>query len=222
MPFFNDTVHRFGPGADFFALYQAGHSALHGESIYRFTPGTTVIPYAYPFRYLPISAYTVGALLTLVPPAVAYALWLGVCEVVLLTNVRVTYTRTGKGLRGALLAALWLVFTPYFLELWVGQFTFLLGSMLFWSVLAYQKGRGKTAQGWWIASVLWKPASLLWVPVWLRERRFWPGLLLCGLLLLGNLVYFRGLAGARRSHDHVDLLLWNYPVRPAQRRIHRS
>jgi glycosyl transferase family 87 len=190
VPLFNDTVHRFGPGADFFALYQAGYSAVHGHSIYSFLPGQTVIPYAYPFRYLPASAYTAGVLLTLVPPAAAYALWLGVCELCLLYNVRETYRRSGEGVRGALLAGLWLAFTPYFLELWVGQFTFLLGSLLFWSALALQDGRWKAAQGWWITSVLWKPASLLWAPLWLRERRFWPGLALCGLLLLGNLVYF--------------------------------
>jgi hypothetical protein len=189
-PLFNDVVHRFGPGADFFALYQAGHSALHRQSIYSFIPGDTVIPYAYPFRYLPVSAYSVGALLSLVPPATAYSLWLAVCELCLLYNTRETYRRSGAGLRGALLASLWLVFTPFFLELWVGQFTFLLGSLLFWSVLAIQDGRHHAAQGWWIISVLWKPASLLWIPLWLRERRHWAGLALCGLLVLGNLLYF--------------------------------
>jgi hypothetical protein len=191
VPLFNDSVHRFGPGADFFALYQAGWSALRGQSIYEFAPGETVIPYAYPFRYLPISAYTVGALLTLAPPTVAYALWLAVCELCLLQNVRLTYQRAGRGVRGARLGAVWLIFCPYFLELWIGQFTFVLGSLLFWTVLACETGRGKAAQGWWIASVLWKPASLLWAPIWLRERRWWPGLLLCGLLLAGNLFYFR-------------------------------
>src|SRR5205814_10506763 len=84
VPLFNDTVHRYGPGADFFALYQAGYSARHGQSIYTFLSGRTVIPYAYPFRYLPAVAYTAGSLLTLAPPAAAYALWLGICELCLL------------------------------------------------------------------------------------------------------------------------------------------
>lgn len=189
-PLFNDSVHRFGPGADFFALYQAGFSALHGESVYKFVPGHTVIPYAYPFRYLPVSAYSVGALLTLVPPAVAYALWLGLCELCLIQNARATYQRSGGGERGAWLCLLWFAFSPYFLELWVGQFTFLLGSLLFWSTLALRDGRMRTAQAWWTASVLWKPASLLWVPIWIRERRAWPGLTACGVLVLANLIYF--------------------------------
>lgn len=189
VPLFNDSVHRFGPGADFFALYQAGYSAMRGQSIYSFTE--TAIPYAYPFRYLPVSAYTVGPLLALLPPTWAYALWLGICELFLIRNVKLTHQLSGGGTRGALLGAIWLTFCPYFLELWVGQFTFILGSLLFWTVLAVERGAVRAGQGWWITSVMWKPASLLWLPLWLRERRYWPGLVVCGVGLLANLVYFR-------------------------------
>jgi len=188
-PLFNDTMHRFGPGADFFALYQAGYNARHGVSIYSFETGFTVIPYAYPFRYLPASAYF-GILLTAVSPPLAYALWIGFCELCLLYNVRLTFMRTGGGIRGARLASLWLVFSPFFIELWIGQFTFLLSSLLFWCTLAEEEGKSKRALGWWIASVLWKPASLLWVPIWLRERRYLPGLALCAVLLACNGAYF--------------------------------
>lgn len=188
-PLFNDTTHRFGPGADFFALYQAGYNALQGRSLYHFLPGETVIPYGYPFRYLPVVAYTVGALLTRVAPPTAYALWLGLCELCLLHNLRLTWRRAGGGRRGAGLALAWLGFSPFFVELWMGQFTFLLGSLLFWSVLAWEERRAPAAQGWWLVSVLYKPAGLLWAPLWLREGRF--ALLgLCGALLLANLVYF--------------------------------
>lgn len=189
-PLYNDTVHRFGPGADFFALYQAGWSATHAESIYQFVPGHTVIPYAYPFRYLPVGAYTVGSLLTLVSPSAAYALWLGLCELCMIHNVRETYRRAGRGRRGALLASVWLAFSPFFLELWVGQFTFLLGTLLFLSALSMEDGDPGRAQAWWTTSVLWKPASLLWVPIWARDRRHWRGVAVCMVLLAANLVYF--------------------------------
>jgi hypothetical protein len=33
-PLFNDTMHRFGPGGDFFSLYAAGVKARAGESVY--------------------------------------------------------------------------------------------------------------------------------------------------------------------------------------------
>ena len=133
---------------------------------------------------------------------------MGLCEVCLLRNIRLTYSLAGGGVRGAWLGAVWLAFSPYFLELWVGQFTFLLGCLLFWSVLALERGRTGTALGWWTASVLWKPASLLWLPLWLALRpppnlhfslltshfsipgRFRPGLALCAVLLALNGVYF--------------------------------
>ena len=187
-PFFDDTMHRFGPGCDFFALYQAGYNAWHGTSIYGF--GHTVVPYTYPFRYLPVVAYSLGGILNLVPPITAYALWLGVCELCLIYNAWLTYSRSGRGLRGILLSGIWLVFAPFFSELWVGQFTFLLGSMLFWSVLQMDDHRPRAAFGWWLASLLYKPAALLWLPLWLRERRFRVGLLSCVALLLSNLLYF--------------------------------
>ena len=33
-PLFNDTLHRFGPGGDFFSIYAAGVKARAGESVY--------------------------------------------------------------------------------------------------------------------------------------------------------------------------------------------
>ena len=33
-PLFNDTMHRFGPGGDFFSSYAAGVKARAGESVY--------------------------------------------------------------------------------------------------------------------------------------------------------------------------------------------
>jgi len=189
-PFFTDTAHLYGPGCDFFALYQAGHAALEGKSLYTSVPGQTVVPYAYPFRYLPVAAYFPGGLFTLAPPTVSYALWLGINELCLLHNARLTWRRSGGGSRGAWLCAVWLTFTPLFAHMWQGQFTLLLGSMLFWSVLALEDGQWRRAQAWWIASVLWKPAAVFWLPLWVRDRRFWPGVGLTGALLLANGLYF--------------------------------
>lgn len=59
-PLFGDCMHLFGPGCDFFALYQAGAAALRGESLYTYAPERTLVPYGYPFRYLPLPAYFPG------------------------------------------------------------------------------------------------------------------------------------------------------------------
>ncbi|MGE3983106.1 MAG: hypothetical protein AB7G38_02980, partial [Dehalococcoidia bacterium] len=59
-PLFNDAVNRLGQGADFFAVYGAGHNLLDGKSVY--APAEGGVPYAYPFRYLPSVGYSLGAL----------------------------------------------------------------------------------------------------------------------------------------------------------------
>jgi len=62
-PLFNDTMHRFGPGGDFFSIYAAGVKARAGESVYTIGGHVEAVPYAYAFRYAPLVAYTVGAAL---------------------------------------------------------------------------------------------------------------------------------------------------------------
>ena len=65
--FFDATVTHGVRGWDFYALYQAGHNVLTGHSAYQsdgalievVIPGGTYTP----FRYLPLSAYTLGLLL---------------------------------------------------------------------------------------------------------------------------------------------------------------
>ena len=93
--FFDATVTHGVRGWDFYALYQAGHNVLTGHSAYQ-SDGTVievVIPggtYT-PFRYLPLSAYTLGVLLNAVPPRWAYRLWAGFVELVLLACIALTW-----------------------------------------------------------------------------------------------------------------------------------
>ena len=57
-PLFNDTMHRFGPGGDFFSIYAAGVKARAGESVYTIGGHVEAVPSA--FRYAPLVAYTVA------------------------------------------------------------------------------------------------------------------------------------------------------------------
>jgi hypothetical protein len=88
------------------------------------------------------------------------------------------------------LVALWLCGGPLYVHMWLGQFTLPLACLLWWSVLAWEAGRPGRALAWWTVGVLWKPAALLWVPVWLRERRLWAGLAAALLLVALNGLYF--------------------------------
>lgn len=119
-----DTVHRAGPGADFFALYHAGIMLERGESPYASKEVPQVTPEYYPFRYLPIVAETVGRAATLLPPRVAYVTWVVLLELVLVGLVLVLWRTTGATPWRPALAAVLVLSSPYLLELHVGQFTF--------------------------------------------------------------------------------------------------
>jgi hypothetical protein len=133
--FFDATVTHGRRGWDFYALYQAGHNVLTGHSVYE-SDGSQidmVIPdgtYT-PFRYLPLSAYTVGVLLNLVSPLWAYRLWATFTEVCLLACAALTWRTVKDRDRRARLVAMWLCYTPFYLELYMGQFSFVQGALVF-------------------------------------------------------------------------------------------
>jgi len=201
-PLFNDTLHRFGPGGDFFSIYAAGVKARAGESIYTVGGHVEAVPYAYAFRYAPLVAYTLGAALAALPAIAAYALWLIACELALLRSIHLTLEMAPDRRTGYMAAALWLLFTPYYLELFVGQFTFITASLVFWAYLGWQaperrpppepprgKARraarkagglraegqwagGRWADGFWAAAVWLKMMPLLFLPVVLLRGRW--------------------------------------------------
>jgi hypothetical protein len=173
-PLFNDTMHRFGPGGDFFSIYAAGVKARAGESVYTIGGHVPTVPYAYAFRYAPLVADTLGAALSCLPAIAAYAAWLIGCELALLRNIRLTLALAPDKRTGQVAAALWLLFTPYYLELFVGQFTFITASLVFWAYLGWRDGaRGiaRKADWLWAAAVWLKMMPLLFLPVVLLRGR---------------------------------------------------
>jgi predicted double-glycine peptidase len=191
---FNDSMHRFGPGADFFSIYAAGLKARHGLSVYTIDPGTMAVPYAYAFRYAPVAAYTLGVLLSLLPALTAYAAWLIVCEWTLLRNIRLTLEHAPNPATGYMAASLWLLFSPYYLELYTGQFTFVAASLVFWSYLAWSPKRAagvpsrigaRTGDGLFAMAVWLKLMPTLFLPITLLRGR-WKGAVATLLVLLAT------------------------------------
>ncbi len=195
--FFDATVLSGGRGLDFYSIYQAGYNARHGQDIYEGDPArvTIVVPYFTPYRYLPPVAYTVGAALSLLPPLTAYKAWVVIVELTLLLCVTVTFfvTRQAPDL-AARLAAMWLVFTPYYLELFMGQFSLVQAALVFGLLLLADQSLTTTDQTLtdlktlrvyfgliWIASVIWKINTIVFVPVLARLRR-WRTLVVGGLV----------------------------------------
>src|ERR1051326_7610184 len=90
-PLFNDATQRLGQGADFFSVYQAGHNFLDHRTIYQTAGIDRVVPYFYPFRYLPSAALLIGLPMNVLPPWGAYRLWLAVNEGLLALNLWLTW-----------------------------------------------------------------------------------------------------------------------------------
>lgn len=203
-PFFDDSTHRIGQGADFYAVYQAGQNVSDGVSIYAQAPQNLIVPYAYPYRYLPFSAYTLGQVFRLLRPPQAYVFWIVVQEILLALNVTLTSRLFSDPARTRTAAALWLIFSPYYLELYMGQFSFLMASLIFWMLVAWSRRRELMGNVSWILSLLAKTNTVLFVPVLLKTRR-WKLLILAAVVVgAASLPYFVLVPGSW------DAFAWNF------------
>ncbi len=209
-----DTLEGGGLGADFFAFYQAGRYVLDGDDIYRrpMDDPDRVVPYGYFYRYLPFVAYTLGIASNAVSPWTAYWLWILIVELVLLWCILLTYRAVRDGWLFAMLATMWLVFTPFYMEQYMGQLSFVMGALIFAMVLAH--GRGRTARfDWlWIASVIIKHMTVLFIPIMLRLKRF-RTVVLAGLLLGVTAIPYlmlRESGVGDFTHDNFNLTLYPY------------
>jgi hypothetical protein len=192
----NDTIHRIGPGADFFAVYHAGRALRADLDPYTDVEEPRVTPYWFPYRYLPVVGQTIGWLATLFAPRTAYLLWIAVLETSLwLLAFLLLRACAALWLRVLSLGAL-LLSSPYFLELHMGQFTFITCVLVAVAMLLLSRRHaawGTRAAG----AIAYASATLLKVfpvvcaPALVRHRRYLPALGLSAFLLLGTgLPYF--------------------------------
>ena len=181
-PLFNDTVHREGPGADFFAVYHAGRCLEHGVSPYGFTELPADAPYYYRFRYLPVVGQTLGRLSGRLTPVTAWRAWVLVLEVILAALIWVVRRQAGGALWPCLITCLLLTASPYFLELHMGQFTFLAVSLAVAALIILDRSGFPRWPAWtataigslfFVLAVLLKVFPLVLLPVLLRRRRWW-------------------------------------------------
>lgn len=185
----NDSVHRLGPAADFFAIVHAGHSVERGRSPYLTFERPRATPYFYPYRYLPPVAHSLGRLATRVSPRVAWWLWVGVSELLLAVLLVQLARRARDPSLAGLLTAVLLLSSPYFLELYMGQFTFVSVGLLALALL-WLGDRASERVPWGGAltlavALLLKPVGLAAAPAFLRHRQGRIALLFAGSLLVG-------------------------------------
>ncbi len=193
---------RTDPGGDFFQLYQSGWDARHGFSIYEtddsrmrshtFPNVYDNIPFHPPNRYPPGFVYTIGILLSMTTPWQAYLAWVIIHESVLLFCILLSMRcAAGDRIRMMIATGMWLGFFPWYLELYMGQTTFLIMAATFMLGLHLKQEFSGIASGFWFAlSLITKPLTLLYTPLLLREKKF--GILLSGIgvAIASSLPYF--------------------------------
>jgi uncharacterized membrane protein HdeD (DUF308 family) len=159
----SDAVHRAGPAADFLAVYHAGKQERTGANPYQWPAHNPTVPYFFPYRYLPFVGETLGTVLAHFDARTAYLTWLVVLEAVLGVVILVILRSCLPVWCRALLVCSLLGSIPYFLELHMGQFTFLTVSLLLLALLLCDKAEEQQASAvhFLVAALLYATSCLL-------------------------------------------------------------
>jgi hypothetical protein len=198
-PLHNDTIHRLGSGADFYALYHASMDRLHGLSPYDPRPDG-VTPYYFPFRYLPLVA-DAGRIALVFPPATAHRLWMLLLEALLAVLALWFWRRLpNRGHRTFAVCAL-LLSSPYFLELYMGQFTFATVGLF---ILSLSVPFGVLP---FTLSALLKLFPLATAPALVRHRPYWARLIVASVFAVAfSVPYFAAHPLEFRAFLRINLL----------------
>ncbi|HNU36525.1 MAG TPA: hypothetical protein PKJ15_07990, partial [Methanomassiliicoccales archaeon] len=143
-PLFHDAARSPGHGLDFYSIYQSGHNVLNKMSAYygvrehRYGSQHQVVPYFSGFRYLPVYAYTYGVFLNVLPPQQSYWMWIVMVEGLLIACIVLTFRLTRHSGKPYRYIAIWLLYSPYYIELYIGQQSFVTALLIFimgWAVI---------------------------------------------------------------------------------------
>ena len=180
----NDTIHRVGPGADLYAIYHAGVNMRQGLSPYRKNDDPAT-PYYYPFRYLPPVAMA-ATVLSVLSPETALLVWTIIVETVLWWLIAVFWHRLHSLRDRTFAAAALLLSTPFFLELYMGQFTFVTVTFVAFALLG---GRMRVVT--YTCACLLKAFPLAAAPALIRHRRYWPKMAVAtAVVIVSSIPYF--------------------------------
>jgi len=203
-PLFLDSMYCSGQGADFYSIYQAAQNVHNGQSVYETQPMTKSVPYFYEYRYLPFIALTIGQFFLLFSPHIAYMLWLIFQEACLGINIYITRRYFVNTTQRNIASSLWLLFTPYYLELYLGQFSFFMTTLILSAVYLWQHQKKLTGNLLWIGSLLVKTLSIVFVPVLIKLKNTKTVLLGLIIVIVLSLPYFMIQPGA------FDIFLRNF------------
>lgn len=143
-PFFYITTHAKGQGGPFFGVYQAGINLNNRESIYGCegyrAPSEVAVPYYHFYRYLPFCSLLSSIASRFFTPWQAYWIWITVNEILLAACIILTLRlRRVFGPAAIAVASFWLIFSPLYIELYMGQFCFTMSFFIFLLLYPYLK-----------------------------------------------------------------------------------
>jgi hypothetical protein len=193
-PIFSDSsIHP--RGVDFFSVYEGGRNALAGRSVYFFdAQDLSHTPYHYNYRYVPGFAYVFAAPLNALPAWQAYWTWVSLYEALLVVCAYVTYRVADRSIWGIVGAAMWFAFSPFYLEQFLGQFSFFGATFLLFAGIGVARGREQGAGAAWIVSLVPKASSAVLAPLFVRLR-WWRSLVvatIAGGLAMGYFLWRPG------------------------------
>ncbi|MEK7485054.1 MAG: hypothetical protein AABZ60_12065 [Planctomycetota bacterium] len=204
-PFFCDSTHRAGQASDFFTHYQASYNYWQGKSLYKKLTDQPdkVVPYCYrEFRFFPSSAFLVGGLITLFSPWNAYIFWIILNE--LLLGFMLVYVWKLCPARFHYAFLLTLGFTPYYVELYMGQFNFVVAFSLFFLGYAFLKKSRLLLAFSFYGTLFIKYYGIIFLPLFLWKRQIFVlfGFFLGMILAFGPyfMKYPEDLALLRETH----------------------
>ena len=228
--FFYITTHAKGQGGCFFGVYQAGANLLSGESIYaneiyRTTDQLTV-PFYHYYRYVPFPSYVASGVTRVLKPWPAYWLWLVINEILLAVCILMTLRlRKQYGSAAIIASGFWLVFSPMYIELHMGQFCFTMTFFIFLILHPFLKAKSHENETdpalaapsskllsplSWILSVLLKSFTALYTITFLRIGKKKLVILGLALAVLTSVPYF-----ARHPQDLRHFFKINFQPLPA-------
>jgi len=181
-PLFNDAKHRLGPGTDFAAYYYAGIGVLSGKGAYGHGPG-------FGFRYHPLFAGAIGIFFGGMSISSAYIIWCILHEIGFFWIwTRLPSICTSR--REFILLSTFLVFfSPYYLEVYMGNASFLSSVILFQTILLISRNRHLAATILLVFSIIVKPIGIVLLSLQIIQGR-WRSTAAIGVLFMLSAVPF--------------------------------
>jgi len=180
---FNDAVHRLGPGTDFAAYYTAGKYWLESKDIYALGAG-------YGYRYHPLFAQSILSLISILDKNTAYFLWVVVNETMLFAAVLLFSRIFDNGRKFLVASALALFSSPYLLETYMGNSSFIVAVIMLWAFYFYSRNSFIRFSILTTASIIIKPAGLVFLQILVFRKQYWMASGIFLLVMISAVPYF--------------------------------